>query len=214
MTLARFVIVGVLVVTAGSCRRVSGAGAAVPAAPVHAHTAHRADTPPVPVPGPRSTPIARMAEPPPPAARRQRATAGIVAGTAIRVNGVAAMTPGVRLAGYLIRPGIRRALSAEQLAALVGLVRSGTGFDDSITRRCRPGKSVGFELVRKSPTSGDPPDAPVTELVLDFGCNKLAAADAGEPAEVHTSYFAPSRGAFVAFVKRVLPDDREILQLR
>jgi hypothetical protein len=105
-------------------------------------------------------------------------------------------------------------LSSELLNELVTLVRSDSGFDDSIVKRCRPGTSVGFRLLRKPPPDSGSTNEPVTELVLDFGCEKLTMAEAGATHDLHATYFDPSRAAFVVFVNRALPDDRELSRLR
>jgi len=55
---------------------------------------------------------------------------------------------------------------------------------------------------------------PVTEVVLDFGCEKLTMAEAGATHDLHSTYFDPSRAAFVAFVNSALPDDSELSKLR
>jgi hypothetical protein len=145
---------------------------------------------------------------------RSRATADVIKGTVMRVSGVGQAIPGARLAGYLIRPGTERPLSGELVNELVTLVRSDSGLDDSIVKRCRPGTSVGFRLFRKPPSGSGSTNEPVTELVLDFGCDKLTVAEAGATGNPHSTYFDRSRAAFVAFVKRALPDDNELRKLR
>jgi hypothetical protein len=130
----------------------------------------------------------------------------------MRVEGVAEASPGPRFAGYVIRPGTERSLTPEQLRELVRLTRTDSGFDDSIVKRCRPGASVGFRLLHGAPAGVE--SVSVTELVLDFGCAKLLLGGGGKTADIHATYFDPSRGAFVAFVRRVLPDDSELSKLR
>ena len=128
----------------------------------------------------------------------------------MRVEGAGTATPGVRVADYLKRSGTERPLSEEILGELLRLLRSESGFDDSIVRRCRPGTSVGFVLTGKSANAGEEK----TEMALDFGCNKLILAHPGSNGDVHATDFGPSRSAFVALVKRALPNDRELRRLR
>ena len=139
---------------------------------------------------------------------RVRLTSGVVEGTARRVEAAADATPGPRLATYLISPGAEKPLSPELLEELLRLVREDSGFDASVVKRCQSGTSVGFSLVRES-------GQPKTEMVVDFGCDRLMIGEAGAAAaDLHVTYFDPSHDAFVDFVKRVLPDDKEVGQLR
>lgn len=213
------VAVGLLVGLFGNCGRgagdVGGAHAAVTQVTTRASDRGDASVAAPVAAGAVSEPRTPKEPQSPPAERRWRVTKDIVAVTAIRVRGVAPATPGTRLAGYLVPRGTtKRSLGADDVAALIALVRSDTGFDDSITKRCRPGTSVGFELSRKAPAGGGPEAGPATQLVLDFGCAKMTAVDTAEPADLHATYFDPSRSAFVAFVKRVLPGDSEIQKLK
>jgi hypothetical protein len=154
------------------------------------------------------TEAAKPPEAPPasgPAALRTRLTDGVVEATVMRVEGAGDAIPGERLAGYLVRPGSERPLSPELADELAALVRSSSGFDDEVLKRCPPGDGVGFRLTRQS-------NAPATELVLDFGCNRLSLSEAG--GEISSTYFDPSRSAFVSFVKRALPGDAEVSALQ
>ncbi len=128
----------------------------------------------------------------------------------MRVDAAAKVTPGARVADYLKRSGTERPLSPESITDLTVLLRSETGFDDSIVKRCRPGISVGFVLTRQPANAGEEK----IELVLDFGCEKLMLTRAGSTADIHATDFGPSRSAFVALVKRSLPHDRELRKLR
>jgi hypothetical protein len=199
---ALFTIAGVAVLLAAlaACRSVSGGGGS--GTPMSETPSTSKVTPP-------AVPLVSG-----PSGVRSRAAADVVKGTVLRVDGVALATPGSRLAGYLIRPGTERPLSSELLNELVTLVRSESGFDDSIVKRCRPGTSVGFRLFRKPAPDSGSTNGPVTELVLDFGCQKLTVAEAGAAGNPHATYFDPSRAAFVAFVNRALPDDGELSKLR
>ena len=147
-------------------------------------------------------------------ALRSRATTDVFKGTVMRVDGVALAAPGPRLAGYRIRPGTERPLRTELLNEFVTLVRSDSGFDDSILRRCPPGTSIGFRLFRKTPSGSGSTNESVTELVLDFGCARLMMAEAGATDNPYSTFFDPSRTAFVALVNRALPKDRELSRLR
>lgn len=135
------------------------------------------------------------------AAFRKAITARVSSGTIVRVEGVATATPGPRLAGYLARPQTERALSGDELATLLALLRADSGFNDGENVRCPPGVSVGFRLAGAGETA---------EVVIDFECNKLILR-MGDT-EV-ASEFGPSRLAFVAFVKKALPGDADIQAL-
>lgn len=212
-----FTIVGVAVLLAApaACGHVSddGGGAKAVAQGEDAQVAQAgaptSATPPAQQETPSALPLASGSS-----ELRSRATADLIKGTVMRVDGAAQATPGPRLAGYLIRPGTERPLSPELLNELASLVRSNTGFDDSIVKRCRPGTSVGFRLFRKAASDSGSTNEPVTELVLDFGCEKLTLAEGGATGEVHATYFDPSRAAFAAFVNRALPGDSELSELR
>lgn len=216
--LARGIAVALLAALSVRCHRASGevGGSRAATVPTSERTTDRA----APRPHAPAPPPVVAAQPAPdeprsdPAAQRWHAVKDVAAGTCVRVRGVAAVTPGPRLASYLVGPGPKRALSAEDVGALVELVRSNSGFDDSITKRCRPGISIGFELTRKAEAGVNLDVPPATELVLDFGCAKLTVVDTRAPADLHSTYFDPSRSAFVAFAKRVLPGDRDIQKLK
>ena len=92
------------------------------------------------------------------------------------------------------------------LRDLVALVQSPEAFDDAIEKRCKSGVSVGFRLSR-------PPEQPSSEVVLDFGCDRLMVGAPGRDADGQASYFDPSRPAFVDLAKRALPDDPEVQAL-
>jgi hypothetical protein len=142
------------------------------------------------------------------AQRRMEATADVIRGTIMRVDAAAAVTPGPRLADYLVRAGTEQPLQPEALEDLVSLTRTESGFDDNIQRRCMPGAGVGIKLFRKGAATEIE-----TDLVLDFGCDRLLIADAGS-APAFDSFFDPSRAGFLAFVRRALPQDPELRKLR
>jgi hypothetical protein len=123
----------------------------------------------------------------PAAERRWNATAHVVHGLIMRVEAVAASLPGERLAGYLIHADSEQAASDEVLEQLIALVRNNDGFDDSIVKRCKSGLSVGFRLFRKDASTGNALSA--TELVLDFGCDRMTVAEEGQPTTLESYYF-------------------------
>jgi hypothetical protein len=143
---------------------------------------------------------------------RWNATTNVVEGTVLRVKAVGRSVAGPKLAGYLILSATERPLSKHILDQLVALVRAPEGFDDSVTKRCRPGVSVGFRLRRKPVAKGM--KQTITSMVLDFGCNRLVIGDARGDPNAEASYFDPSRAAFVELVKLAFPDDRELEALR
>lgn len=145
-------------------------------------------------------------------AARLAATDKVVRATILRVDGAGVHAPGPRLADYRIRPGTEQPLRENLLQELVKLVRAADGFDDSIHKRCRPGVSVGFRLVHMAAEGATAP--PPSELVLDFGCNKLVVGNASADPAARASYFDPSRAAFMGLSKRALPSDPEIGRLR
>jgi len=146
-------------------------------------------------------------------AAREAATDDVVKATVARVDSVGTHTPGLRLAGYRVRPDTERPLTAELLRELLALVRAPQGFDDGVRKRCRPGVSLGFRLARRESDGATGP--PPSELVIDFGCNRLSLGDDRiADVDARASYFDPSRAAFVGLARRALPDDPEIARLR
>lgn len=139
-----------------------------------------------------------------PASFRADAVAAVDGGSAMRAEGAASVRPGPRVASYLVQSDTERPLASDVLAELIGLLQAPSGFDDSVIKRCIPGLSVGFRLTRGQ--------EPVTELVLDFACDKLIVLDLATDEESSTD-FGPSRAAFVALAKRALPNDSEIQSL-
>jgi hypothetical protein len=127
----------------------------------------------------------------------------------MRVEGAGAMSPGVRVATYVKRSDTERPLSPDTLNELLVLLRSESGFDDSVVTRCSPGTAVGFVLTAKSAAAAEEN----IELALDFGCNKLILIRPGPDGKVHATNFGALRSAFVALVERALPDDRELRKL-
>lgn len=130
----------------------------------------------------------------------------------MRVEAVGAPSSGDdRLAGYLINEGSEQPLPEQLTSDFVSLVRAKGGFDDSIRKRCKPGLSVGFRLARScAETKGE---QQVSELVVDFGCNRLTIGDGSDETPLQAYFFDPSRAAFVNLVKRALPDDELLKSL-
>jgi hypothetical protein len=208
-----------LVLGAGSgCRSISrgenGARdpvAAAPASPKPAAEGRTADGTKAPFAAAAPAKDARVST-------RWKATADVVNGVTLRVDGAAEAAVGTRMLGYLVRTGTEQRLDPSVLKELVALLRSDTAFDDSIVTRCRPGTSVGFRLVRKAEATAAQSEQTV-ELVLDFGCSRLMLMLTGTgtgtaDSEVHTTHFDPSRPAFAALVQRARPDDAELRALR
>lgn len=148
----------------------------------------------------------------PAAERRWNATAHVVRGFVMRVEAAGTSLPGDRLAGYLIHADSEQPASGEVLERLIALVRNNNGFDDSIVKRCKSGLSVGFRLIRKDASTGK--DLNPTELVLDFGCNRMTIAAEGQPTTLESYYFDPSRDAFIRLVNYALPDDERLRSLK
>jgi len=143
------------------------------------------------------------------ASARRSFTDAVSRGTILRVDGAAEATPGEKLGGYLVRPGTEQPLGAEALKELIALMRADSGFNDSIRKRCRPGVSVGIRLFRPGPNAAEAR----TDLVLDFGCNRLLVSAEGS-AQAADTYFDDARARFVEFAQRALPADAELRALR
>jgi hypothetical protein len=131
---------------------------------------------------------------------RWKLTEGAVSGAIFRAHSAGTAIPGARILGYLVdaRAG-ESPLLAASLRELVSHLRSPDGFDDTKIRRCMSGVSVGVRIARENAT---------TEMVIDFGCDRLRIAGAAaENADMHVSQIDPSRSAFVHFVRGALPQD-------
>jgi hypothetical protein len=108
------------------------------------------------------------------------------------------------IAGFAVKPGTERALSAELLGDLVELVVAPSGFDDKIAKRCLMTDLVGVRVVRHPPTTGAMKED-VVEIAFDQTCSKFFAVrgDASHRVEMATHY-DPQRPAFLAWAKRSL----------
>lgn len=123
-------------------------------------------------------------------------------------------SPG-RLAGFAVR-GEERPLADADLAMLLELLRSPTGYDDRVQKRCAFGPLVGFRLVRAPATTGEPREEEV-EIAIDFTCQKLFVVQGGQdgrPRTVHATHADPSRAAWLELAKASLPDDRRLARER
>jgi len=115
------------------------------------------------------------------------------------------------LGRYLPRAATRRPLTAAATQKLLALLRSKTGIQDAIVKRCRPGALVAFRVARATP---DLPGVPVTQtaIVLDYGCASLTVPGIGaEPTA--TSYFDALYDDFAALARDALPDDDQLAKL-
>ncbi|HET6582045.1 MAG TPA: hypothetical protein VFG69_01335 [Nannocystaceae bacterium] len=122
-----------------------------------------------------------------------------------------------RLAGFDVKSAKERDLAPTELATLVELLRSPTGYDDRSERRCAFGKTlVGFRLVRAPATTAAAPREEDVEIAIDFHCRKLFVVQGGHdgiPRTVHATHFDPSRAAWLALAHASLPGDRRVAQL-
>lgn len=122
-----------------------------------------------------------------------------------------------RLAGFDVVSAKERELAPTELATLVELLRSPTGYDDRSMRRCAFGKTlVGFRLVRAPATTANAPREEEVEIAIDFHCRKLFAVQGGHdgiPRTVHATHFDPSRAAWLALAHASLPDDRRVARI-
>jgi hypothetical protein len=128
----------------------------------------------------------------------------------MRVSTRLGKTSSDQLAGYPIQPGTQTPLSADLVLEFVGLLSAESSFDDSVVARCLPGPGVGLRLLHKSPLSSM--GAKTTDLALDFGCNRLIGYH--DNGQLETTNFERSRRAFIAFVQKAMPRDRELQHLK
>lgn len=118
-----------------------------------------------------------------------------------------------QIAGFDARARSGRPLSAADLSALVALLRSPRGYNDTIARRCLMKHLVGFRIERQLATTGEPRQA-VTEIAIDFQCHKLLAVSRSDASVGHGTHFDGLHADYLALVQRALPDDAEIAKLR
>lgn len=153
-----------------------------------------------------------------PALERWAIAEGITRVTATR----AAFPPGTwelrtpertdRVAGLLPREPQekQRVLGPDEVAEIAARLRDAKGFDDRVQKRCLMKTMVGFRVTRSLPSTGAAREE-TTDVVVDFACQKLFAVHGeGDTRTVHATHFDPSRAAFLALVRRALPDDAEL----
>ena len=110
------------------------------------------------------------------------------------------------IAGMNVR-GAKQTLDDDARRALTDALASQSGFDDSIQKRCVMSKLVGFELTRSLPTTGTSPREQTNEIAIDFNCQKIFVVRGDHaPRFVHASHFDPSRPAFLALAKKLVPE--------
>jgi hypothetical protein len=120
-----------------------------------------------------------------------------------------------RLAGFDVR-GKEVALEEAELATLLELLRSPTGYDDQVMKRCAFGPLVGFRLVRTPATTGTPHEEEV-QISIDFRCQKLFVVQGGEdgiPRTVHATHADPSRAGWLELARKSLPSDSRLARVK
>ncbi len=123
-------------------------------------------------------------------------------------------TPG-KLGGHPITKRSERALDAESLAQLRALLQDRNGYEDRLARRCAHTMEVGLRLVRAPATTGAA-KAQIVDVLLDFPCQRIwfvVGDDARAVAIRGGSIFDPSEKGWFAFLRRALPDDRDVAKL-
>ncbi len=152
---------------------------------------------------------------------RWSATTDIVRGTAMRLSipqrvwNVGDPATKRTLAGFDI-DSKEVPLAETELATLLELLRSPTGYDDEIAKRCRFGQLVGFRLVRSPATTGKPTEHDL-ELAIDFRCMKLFIVEGGEaglPRTIHATHADPSRPGWLELAKASLPADAKVQRVK
>lgn len=123
-------------------------------------------------------------------------------------DGAAPPSPSI-LAGFAIRKGSERPLSAAEVARLGTWLTAPAGFDDLVAKRCAMENLVGFRLTR----GGESGEEQV-EVAVDFNCQKIfAVRGAGARRKVHGSHFDASRAEILDLVKKALPADTEVQKI-
>jgi len=152
---------------------------------------------------------------------RWSATTDVVRGTAMRLKIPQRVwnigEPGTKrtLAGFEI--GSKEApLGGAELATLLDLLRSPTGFEDRMRSRCAFGPLVGFRLVRSPSSTGKSKEHDI-EIAIDFRCQKLFIVEGGEdgiPRTVHSTDADPSRTAWLELARASLPSDTKLQRVK
>jgi hypothetical protein len=115
---------------------------------------------------------------------------------------------------FRIRAGRQTALTDTERAAFVTLLREPSIVDAHELMRCPTRHWVGFAIEHVAVISVNARTLR-SELVLDFECNRaFVLASDDEKQTVHVGTFRDSRASVLGLVKRILPNDREIQQLK
>jgi hypothetical protein len=107
-------------------------------------------------------------------------------------------------------------LAEAELATLLELLRSPTGYDDKIMKRCRFGPLVGFRLVRSPATTSTSTEHDI-EIAIDFRCMKLFIVEGGtngHPRTIHATHADPSRPGWLELARASLPSDAKLQHLK
>lgn len=156
-----------------------------------------------------------------PSFERWSATTDIVRGTAMRLSipqrvwNVGDPATKRTLAGFDI-DSKEVPLAETELATLLELLRSPTGYDDQILKRCRFGPLVGFRLARSPATTGTPTEHDI-EIAIDFRCMKLFVVEGGtngRPRTIHATHADPSRLGWLELAKASLPSDAKLQRVK
>jgi hypothetical protein len=116
-----------------------------------------------------------------------------------------------QVACFRVEGGSEQPVAAEVLADLVKWLRSSSGFNDEVVRRCAREHMVG--LVLEGPAM--PWSTGATYIAADFACNSLGVFRFEGRGTVETwSYFDASRSELLALVQRAMPRDQELAKLR
>ncbi|MBN1611643.1 MAG: hypothetical protein JW940_33720 [Polyangiaceae bacterium] len=116
-----------------------------------------------------------------------------------------------RVAGFRVRAEPEQPVAAEVLTGLATWLRSSSGFNDKVVRRCARKHMVGFVLQGATM----PGSTGATEMAADFACNSLIVVRTEQRGRIETwSHFDASRSELLALVRRALPQDQELAALR
>lgn len=202
----------------GACKRSPEITTTAPSAssPPSASTAPSSNATPPPVAS--TAPIVDAGAPDPVAVRNLLAR-GFVSGRAMRLDlppkwdakRPRTPTDTAHVAGMAVRKGSERAVASADLEKLAELLRDPRGFEDNIRKRCAMGHLVGFHILRR--VDGGAEER--IDIALDTTCAKLFIISGNDAApDAHATHYDPSHAAFIALVKRVLPDDKELKAVR
>lgn len=143
---------------------------------------------------------------------------GFVSGTAARLDlplkwDLTGARPPGTIAAMPIRPSSVRPLATSDVARLAELLRSPTGFNDKVMKRCLMGALVGFRMTRRAPAL--PHGNEVVDIAIDMQCSKLFIVTGDGSSTIHhATHYDPSRAEFLELARRALPDDTELRKVR